>query len=88
MNIEPRTGYILVKKVKKKTNNSVALPDELQEETGKLEVVAINNILNLTTENIKVGNIIYINNFIGVPIKNGKETYFFVKEEDVLGKEK
>lgn len=75
-------GFVLVKP-KPETEGNIILPDQVQKNKNRAEVVAVATDSKLMV----IGDIIFVRDYIDKPLLEGEDTLFFVEEADVLGRE-
>lgn len=90
--ILPSDNYVLIKPFQEVDNSGMLLPPHLQKNTNLGTVVAVCEELRPYTSplkvKVKIGDIVYLKDYIDKPVERGEKTYFFVDYEDILGVQK
>lgn len=90
-NITPASGYILVepKKLEKKTESGIVLPDSHEEKTQQGKVIAVGSSLvtdygTKKESPCKVGDHVVYKEWGGSEYKDGDKEYMLLKFEDIM----
>lgn len=90
-NIKPASGYILVepKKLEKKTESGIVLPDSHEEKTQQGKVIAVGSSLvtdygTKKESPCKIGDHVVYKEWGGSEYKDGDKEYMLLKFEDIM----
>lgn len=66
--------------------SGITLPEEIQEYKRKGHIVALHPN-DAKKFNLKIGDLVYVMEFLAYPIEQDDKSFHFIKTSDILGKE-